>query len=74
VIAGGGADPRLELLTIPATAAELGIHANTAYRLVKAGSPRFPTAIRVGSQWRVPRFQLDRFIAGGADLSESVAS
>lgn len=57
-------DPRLELLTIPQAAAELRIHTNTAYRLVKAGSPRFPQAIRVGGQWRVPRFQLDRFIAG----------
>ena len=57
-------DPRLELLTVPEAAAELKIHPNTGYRLVKAGSPRFPTAIRVGGQWRVPRFQLDRFIAG----------
>ncbi len=69
-----GSDPRLELLTVPEAAAELKIHANTAYRLVKAGSPRFPTAIKVGGQWRVPRFQLNRFIAGDAELPESVAS
>lgn len=66
------ADPRLELLTIPETAAELGIHPNTAYRLAKAMSSRFPKAIKVGGQWRVPRFQLEQFITGGAP--ESVAS
>lgn len=66
------ADPRLELLKIPAVAAELDIHPNTAYRLVKAGSPRFPKAIKVGGQWRVPRYQLDRFVAGETDEPRSV--
>lgn len=66
------ADPRLELLTIPEAAAELKIHPNTAYRLANARSPRFPRAIKVGAQWRVPRYQLDLFITDGA--AQSVAS
>ncbi len=63
---GSGGDPRL--LTIPEAAVELRIHPNTAYRLVKAGSTRFPAAIKVGGQWRVPQYQLDLFITGSPSL------
>jgi excisionase family DNA binding protein len=54
------ADP--DLITIPEAAKRIGLHADTLYRLCRAG--QFPPAVQIGSRWRVSVPRLARYLHG----------
>jgi predicted DNA-binding transcriptional regulator AlpA len=53
-----------DLLSIPATARCIGLHADTLYRLCRTG--QFPPAIQIGGRWRVSVPRLARYLHGDA--------
>ena len=60
-----GANDKLaaaDLISIPDAAVLIGLHADTLYRLCRAG--QFPPAIQIGSRWRVSVPRLERYLHG----------
>ena len=51
-----------DLISVPAAAIRLGLHADTLYRLCRTG--RFPPAIQIGARWRVSLPKLERYLHG----------
>jgi len=51
-----------DLITIPAAAQIVGMHADTLYRLARSG--QFPPALQIGSRWRVSVPRLERYLHG----------
>lgn len=56
------------MLTIPEVAKVLRIGEKTAYVLAREG--KLP-ALRVGTQWRVPKKALESWIAAGGDAAKT---
>jgi excisionase family DNA binding protein len=54
-------EERPELLTLLELAKFLRVGQRTAYRLAREGDV---PAVKVGGQWRVPRAELERHLAG----------
>jgi excisionase family DNA binding protein len=52
--------PAPDLISIPEAARRVGLHADTVYRLCRAG--HFPPAIQIGARWRVSVPRLERFL------------
>lgn len=52
--------PVSDLISIPEAARRVGVHADTLYRLCRAG--QFPPAIQIGSRWRVSVPRLERYL------------
>jgi excisionase family DNA binding protein len=61
-----GRRPLADLISVPEAARRIGLHADTLYRLCRAG--RFSPAIQIGSRWRVSLPKLERYLHG-EDLS-----
>lgn len=56
--------PSSRTVDINEAAAQLGIHAATAYRLIKRGE--FPVRVlRIGRIFRISQSELDSYLAGG---------
>jgi excisionase family DNA binding protein len=51
-----------DLISIPAAARRIGLHADTLYRLCRSG--QFPPAFQIGSRWRVSVPRLERYLHG----------
>ena len=58
---GGGTD----LISVPEAARQIGLHADTLYRLCRTG--RFSPTIQIGSRWRVSVPKLERYLHGTDD-------
>lgn len=63
---------RKDLITIPEAAEQLGIHADTLYRLAR--TEKFPPAIQIGSRWRVSVPMLERFVNGDLSIAEPASA
>lgn len=61
-----------DLITVPAAARRLGIHADTLYRLARTG--KFPPALQIGARWRVSVPRLERYLHGGGGDSAGVSA
>ncbi len=61
-----------DLISIPAAAHRLGIHADTLYKLARSG--QFEPAIQIGARWRVSVPRLDRYLHGDASSVAEVSS
>ena len=62
--------PAPDLISIPEAARRVGLHADTLYRLCRAG--QFPPAIQIGARWRVSVPRLERYLHGQAEIAQSV--
>jgi excisionase family DNA binding protein len=56
--------PVVDLISVPEAARRIGLHADTLYRLCRAG--HFPPAIQIGARWRVSVPRLERYLHGDA--------
>jgi excisionase family DNA binding protein len=57
----------VDLITVPEAAKRIGLHADTLYRLCRAG--QFPPAVQIGSRWRVSVPRLKRYLHADAESS-----
>jgi excisionase family DNA binding protein len=57
----------VDLITIPEAAKRIRLHADTLYRLCRAG--QFPSGLQIGSRWRVSVPRLERYLHGDTRLS-----